>query len=345
MAPVIAAVAVALGFALLSLPVIQNAFDALATLLASVSAFILGLAGYDITQTGTELRDQLQGFAIEVTEACDGHGLIISWAAILMIVRATMLKRLIYFAVGFLVVQIFNLIRIVVLYVAAPAGTTLFDTFHFYLFPLLTALMLVALVTSMMPRLRPQAVLVAVLSSVLAVAWYFAGEPITVVTALPLAEWMNVVLGYAEIGQISNSDTGWRIGSQLVQSQEPLRLYISPLYPADFTLAMPLLIAAVVVVRSGYLYLVLAILGMVVALSLGSHTEIWNIALLKEVKFSIVSLGNGKAALTAYEPPSNLVIDCFRLMQNTIVHLILLVLPALILIYGVERDRELETGS
>jgi len=336
LSPLIAIFALALGFSLL--PLLGWFFDALAMLLASTSRIVLVALSYEVLQTGTELREADLGFAIEVTEACDGHGLLIAWVAILLLMQLSLKKRLLFFFAGFLIIQLFNLLRINVLFAVSQLGMQTFNAAHYYIFPLLTALLMLLLTAFINPKLQKSVLLTVGLTIIIATLWFLIGEDITIALTLPAAEFVNGILGFDEVGRAVEREAGWRVMSQLVQSQTPLRFYLYPFYPADFTLALPVILASVLAMRSGLGYLALAIVSMAVALALNYHTGIWTIAIAKDVAFLALSQGDGTAVLVRYEAPSAVLLEAFRLAQNVVVHFLLLVCPVVVLLDGVPRD-------
>lgn len=327
-------VALGLGFALLALPIVHVAFDALSLALAWCGEHILRALGQDVARHATELRETPTGFAVEVTRACDGSGIVVSWAAVAAILPGNLRRKVVGFVLGVLAIQLFNLIRVAVLFLALPSGSALFDTAHYFVFPLLTSVLLIGFAAAVCPALRRPALLGCGSLLPLAAMWHLLAEPLSAALLVPAAQALLAHAGMPEVGTIAVREIGWSIGSLLPESLDPLRFYVAPLYPADFALALPVLAATVFAVRGGWVYLGLALAGMALALAVGAVTEIWGLATELDLVAIAQPATEGQLLLAAYDPPSPTVVARLRVLQNVVVHLNLLVLPVLILSRG-----------
>jgi exosortase/archaeosortase family protein len=325
-AGVLRAVAVlAAGFALADSGPGQALGDAVAAALAALAAPILQLFDPGILRSGTELRS-ITGWAVRVSEVCDGHGLAISLAAAL----AALLPRdgLRRFILGLVANQLFNLTRIVVLALVLSAAPGAFDIVHAGIFPLLTVALL-----ALCALPRPRALPLLALSVPLVLLWL----PLADLAAQALVPPTNLALSIfagPEVGQIAERPAGWTIGSNLLASESAGQVsrYLAPLRPADFALALPLLLAAVALARRP-LWLVPVLLSMTAALTLAAVTSVWSLAAAHAPATLLVPDGSGALLAQDFTPPETgraLV----RLAQNVLVHLNLLVLPFLIAARG-----------
>ncbi|MCX7288312.1 MAG: hypothetical protein NTW20_12370 [Rhodobacterales bacterium] len=317
----------AFGFALADSEPGRALGDAVALALAQVATPLLHLFDPGILRNGTELRGAT-GWAVRVSEVCDGHGLAISLAAGLAGLAAGAGDGLRRLALGLVAIQVFNLVRIVVLALVLSAAPDAFDTVHVVVFPLLTVVLLALLV---LPVSRALPLLALALPLVL--LWLAVAD--TVAQALvPPANLVLSALAGPEVGQIAHRAAGWTIGTNLLASDAAgqVRLFLAPLRPADFALALPVVLAAVAFTRRP-LWLVPAILSMLVALTLAAVTSVWALAAAQSPAILLVPDGTGAFATQDFSPPETLR-ALLRLAQNTLVHLNLLVLPVLIAARG-----------
>lgn len=315
----------AAGFALADSGPGQALGDAVAAGLAAVAAPILQLFDPGILRSGTELRS-VTGWAVRVSEVCDGHGLAISLAAAL----AALLPRdgLWRLVLGLVAIQLFNLIRIVVLALVLSGAPGWFDIVHAGIFPLLT----VALLAFCVLPLRRTLPLLA-LSVPLILLWL----PFADLFAQALVPPANLILSLVagpEVGQIAQRAAGWTIGTNLLASESAGQVsrYLAPLRPADFALALPLLLAAVALTRRP-LWLIAALLSMIAALALAAVTSVWSLAAAHAPATLLIPDGRGAMLAQDFTPPE-ITRALVRLAQNVIVHLNLLVLPFLIAARG-----------
>ena len=334
----IAAIALALGFSAILHPAAQDLFQRLAGLLARLAEAGLSLSTFEVMRNGTELRNAVTGFAVDVTRACDGHGILICWAAVLLVLPGRWQARLLAFAAGFVAIQAFNLVRVVVLFAASPAGSPLFDTLHYFAFPLATSALILALAAWRQPHLRWPAVLAVAALCVAAPVWFFLSGPLGAALLVPAANAVLAMTAPPEIGSIALRAAGWTVSSDLIQTTQPLRLYLAPLYPGDFALALPALAAAGLIARRGLGLALIGLAAMPVALALAGIGAIWDIAAAHAPVLAAVPAGDGRVRAEAFAPPPDALRSGLKLAQNVIVHFNLLVLPVLILQRGASGD-------
>lgn len=313
----------------MALPPVALLFDGMARLLAVACSGLLNVVGFSIIRTGTELREAVSGWAVDVTSVCDGHGLVFAWAAIVTALRPGWRVGLLAVGAGILAILLFNLLRIVVLagvLAHVPRG---FETVHVYIFPLLTAVLMLALARFVLKRPVSGASVLLVL--ICALVWFFIGASITARLFVPVANGVLSLAGPDGIGTIADRAPGWTVDSSLIARSEPLAFHMAGLNPNDFTLAMPVLIACALMVRPFWPGLALALPLIILATVLASVAALWSVAGAAAVTEMAVRDDAGLRAVP-YALPGVWQSELVRLAQNVLVHLNLLVLPVLILV-------------
>ncbi|HOZ31923.1 MAG TPA: hypothetical protein PLM52_03515 [Tabrizicola sp.] len=313
------------GFALADSGPGQALGDAVAGALAALATPILQLFDPGILRSGTELRSTA-GWAVRVSEVCDGHGLAISLAAgLAALAPADGWRRL---AIGLVAIQLFNLLRIVVLALVLSGAPGAFDLVHAGIFPLLTVALLAVCTLP-----RPVALRFCALALPLVLVWLPLAD--TLAAALvPAANLILSVIAGPEVGQIAERAAGWTIGSNLMANETggQVSRYLAPLRPADFALGLPLVLAAVALTRRP-MWLVPALVLMLVALCLAAVTAVWSLAAAHAPATVLLPDGSGAVLAKDFAAP-DLPRVLVRLAQNTLVHLNLLVLPFVIAARG-----------
>ena len=322
-----AVVVLAFGFALAdSLPG-RALGDGVAVVLAQFATPVLQLFDPGILRSGTELRGA-GGWAVRVSEVCDGHGLAISLAAGLAGLAAGAGDGLRRLWLGLLAIQVFNLVRIVVLALVLSEAPAAFDTVHVVVFPLLTVALLAVAV---LPLSRALPLLALALPLVL--VWLAIADTVAQVLVPPANLILSALAG-PEVGQIAHRAAGWTIGTNLMAGEAggQVSLFLAPLRPADFALALPVVLAATALTRRS-VWLIPFVVSMLAALSLAAVTAVWGLAAAQAPATLVVPDGSGAFVTQDFTPPETLR-ALLRLAQNTLVHLNLLVLPFLIAARG-----------
>lgn len=322
-----AGVLLAVGFALTDTGAGQALGDLVATALATFATPLLQVFDPDILRTGTELRGA-EGWAIRVSEVCDGHGLAISLVAGLAALAPGLRATLWRLVVGLVAIQLFNLVRIVSLALVLSSAPGAFDFIHAVVFPLLTVALLAVCVLPL-----PRALPLLALALPLVLLWLPLADTFAQVLVPPANLILSMMAG-AEIGQIAERTAGWSVGTNLLASGNAgqVSLFLAPLRPADFALALPVIVAAVAWTRQP-LWLVPAILSMLAALTLAAFTTVWGLAAAQPSATVLIPDGTGAFVAQDFSPPETLR-ALIRLAQNVLVHLNLLVLPFLIMAPG-----------
>jgi exosortase/archaeosortase family protein len=326
----LALVVLAAGFALAETGLGRAFGDAVAAALAALAAPLLHLIEPGLLQSGTELRSP-DGWAVRVSEVCDGHGLAISLAAALAPLSPGLTQGLWRLLGGLIAIQLFNLVRIVVLAVTLDRAPGAFDLIHAGIFPFLTAALLAVCVLA--PR---TATLLCLTTVPLAVVWLLVPD----VAAWPLVPPSNLLLGAIaghEVGLIAERAAGWTIGTELMASQDggQVARFLAPLRPADFALAVPVLLAAILLARRP-LWLAGSAAAIVLTLAIAAVATVWTLAAAQNPATLLIPQPDGGFLTQPFTPPAT-GLSVLRLAQSVLVHFNLLVLPFLILAGGRSR--------
>lgn len=96
--------------------------------LAVVCAAMLNVFGQHVTTSGTVISGAR--FAVDIQNGCNGLEAVAFVAAAVFAFEAPLRARAIGIVIGALAIEVFNVIRILTLYVIGRDHPTLFDTFH-----------------------------------------------------------------------------------------------------------------------------------------------------------------------------------------------------------------------
>lgn len=326
----LALVVLLIGFALAETGPGRALGEAVSHGLASLAAPLLRLADPGLTQVGTILRGT-DGWAVRVSEVCDGHGLAISLAAGLVATGTGLREGGRRLVVGLLAIQGFNLLRIVVLALVLGRDPGSFDLVHAGVFPYLSVILLAL---CLLPPRRSAGLVLAALP--LVVLWLAYADTLAAILVAPANLVLSAVSG-PEVGQIALRPAGWTIGTGLLagEGSAGVSRFLAPLRPADFALALPVLLAAVLVARRPS-WLVWAILSILAALVIAAITTVWTLAEARAPAVVLLPDGTGGFLTQAFTPPET-GLALLRLAQSALVHLNLLVLPAFVLARGRNR--------
>ena len=120
-------------FLLIGLKPVQEVLDingGYSNAIVILTAKILGLIGVTSTYSGSLIN--LPSISLDVEFGCNGLEAVMIYTVAVLTFPATWKNRLIGFVVGFLVIQVLNLIRIVALAYAGVYHRDLFDLIHIY---------------------------------------------------------------------------------------------------------------------------------------------------------------------------------------------------------------------
>lgn len=323
-ASLIALAALAFGFAIEMGPVGTVIGEAVAWAITRAAEPLLWLAGLDVVRQGTELRSDA-GWAVRVSEVCDGMGLVVVLGALLAAFglrrgRGWLLWRVL---VGLLAIQVFNLFRVVSLTLALDGWPEVFGHLHDRLFPLLTVLLFAAL---LLPAAR--LAVFAALAVALTLLWTPLAGAVSALLVAP-ANLVLPVLSPSEVGAITQSAGTWSVGTQFLAGTDPLRLYRAPFEPRHFTLALPVILAAVLLARRP-VWLIPAVVLMLMALCVAATVAVLNLGAGLSQPTVLLPQADGSFLASAYVAPEALLAG-LRLLQNVLVHFLLLLLPFVVL--------------
>ena len=117
------------SFTLLSwTPVNDHVVEPFTAGIARVSGVTLNLLGQDITRTDTVLRSPR--FAVNIRNGCNGVEAMVILLAAIVAFPATWGARLAGLALGIVVIQLVNLVRVVALFLTGAYMPSLFDSSH-----------------------------------------------------------------------------------------------------------------------------------------------------------------------------------------------------------------------
>lgn len=108
--------------------------------IATLSAWLITPFDDSVIAYGRVLRDGTDGFAVSIEAGCNGVEATIVLVAAVLAFPATWLQRLQAIALGFLAIQVANLLRIISLFYLGQWNINIFDWVHLYLWPVLIML-------------------------------------------------------------------------------------------------------------------------------------------------------------------------------------------------------------
>lgn len=117
------------GFTLISINwVNDNAVEPFTAGIARVSGVVLDLIGQDVRMQGTIIRNSR--FAVNIRNGCNGIEAMLIFLAAVLAFPAPWKSRLKGLALGTLVIQIINLVRVVALFLTGVYFPKVFDSSH-----------------------------------------------------------------------------------------------------------------------------------------------------------------------------------------------------------------------
>lgn len=132
---------IAAGLAVVTQPAVQHAVaEPLVAAIAVAAEAIVSALGGGIARNGNVLTHLASGATVHVTQACDGLGVFVTFAAIVLALRLGRAATLRALGALFLAIQAFNLVRVIALYALRPGAPWLYDGIHLYVMPYLTAI-------------------------------------------------------------------------------------------------------------------------------------------------------------------------------------------------------------
>jgi exosortase H (IPTLxxWG-CTERM-specific) len=108
--------------------------------IAKVCVFIVGSFDPHALAIGKELRSTTNGFAISIERGCNGVEAVIILVSAMLAFPAPWKHKLAGIGIGFVAIQLLNLVRIISLFYLGQWNRTWFDWFHLYLWQALIVL-------------------------------------------------------------------------------------------------------------------------------------------------------------------------------------------------------------
>ncbi len=315
------------GFILLEAPPVAVLSGLVTEILAAVAVVPLKVMGFDIIRSGVELRDTLSGHAVAVTSACDGSGLIVGYLGLVALLGRRgdgLARRFSAFLVAVAVILAFNVVRIVLLFLAIGVAWLMLAG-HLFAAPLLSSVLVAALAFQAFGMTPREISLWLAWALGAAIAWYFVGDAASCLASVPLANAMLFLLPFGVSETISCSSAEAQVITSGVQSLRPIAFVTAPLHPSDFTLALPLVAASLALCRR----LPAAIKGALAsfllfsfAMYLGALTAGYD-----QASAARVAMLSSAGAMSNYLPPHPYWLAVLKAAQNMLVHFNLFVLP------------------
>jgi exosortase H (IPTLxxWG-CTERM-specific) len=108
--------------------------------IATISAWIITPFDDSVIAYGRVLRDGVGGFAVSIESGCNGVEATIVLIAAVIAFPATWRQRMVVTVLGFLAIQVANLLRIISLFYLGQWNIEVFNWIHLYLWPVLIML-------------------------------------------------------------------------------------------------------------------------------------------------------------------------------------------------------------
>ena len=121
-------------------PVQEAVIQPFTGLLASLSTAIILPFDDTVIAQGRILRDATTGFAVSIEAGCNGVEAAIVLIAGIVAFPASWAQKITAILLGFLFVQVLNVVRIISLFYLGQWNYTVFEWFHLYLWPVLIML-------------------------------------------------------------------------------------------------------------------------------------------------------------------------------------------------------------
>jgi exosortase H (IPTLxxWG-CTERM-specific) len=109
-------------------------------MIADISVWIVQAFDPNVLATGNVIQDTVSGFGVRIERGCNGLEAVIILFSAIFAFPAPMKHKLVGFAIGFIAIQLLNLVRIISLYYLGQWNYTAFEWFHLYLWQALIIL-------------------------------------------------------------------------------------------------------------------------------------------------------------------------------------------------------------
>jgi len=144
----------------LSRPVDVHVIEPFTSAIAKLCVWLVQRFDPDVIAYGKVLHSARTGFAISIERGCNGVEAVIILVSAMLAFPAPWKNRLAGIGIGFVAIQLLNLVRIISLFYLGQWNRTWFDWFHLYLWQaliMLDALVVFLLWLRWLPRPRPAA--------------------------------------------------------------------------------------------------------------------------------------------------------------------------------------------
>lgn len=121
-------------------PVEQHVIVPFTAGVAKVSVWLVGLFDAHVVSYGKVLQSTRNGFAISIERGCNGVEAVIILVSAMLAFPAPWKYRLAGIGIGFVAIQLLNLVRIISLFYLGQWNRVWFDWFHLYLWSALIVL-------------------------------------------------------------------------------------------------------------------------------------------------------------------------------------------------------------
>ena len=118
----------------------RNAIEPFTAMLAAISAGIILPFDDSVVSYGKVLQFAPNGFAVSIEAGCNGVEATIVLVAAVLAYPATWVSRVVAIGLGFLAVQLMNILRIISLFYLGSWNMEVFTWVHLYLWPALIML-------------------------------------------------------------------------------------------------------------------------------------------------------------------------------------------------------------
>jgi exosortase H (IPTLxxWG-CTERM-specific) len=113
-------------------PVQQMLVQPFTESLATLSASLLHLVDSDVSSSGIVIRSVSNGTAVAIQAGCNGVEAVICLTAAILAFHSTLKEKIIGLVVGFLAIQVLNIIRIITLFYLLQWNQQWFEWAHLY---------------------------------------------------------------------------------------------------------------------------------------------------------------------------------------------------------------------
>ena len=121
-------------------PVREHVIYPFTDFIASICVWLVELFDDDVISSGNVIRSLENGFAVRIESPCNGIEATIILFAAMFAFPAPWKHRFVGFAIGFLAIQLLNLVRIISLFYLGQWNMVAFEWFHLYLWQALIIL-------------------------------------------------------------------------------------------------------------------------------------------------------------------------------------------------------------